>query len=81
MFSHHSVSKYFGNTYVCLLSDQLINYAYKHNMLGITQRHGIITCLPNGDKQKYLLKIGDQSYFQILFIVVHVVKLLIDNSS
>lgn len=80
MVSHHSVSKYFGNTYVCLLSDQLINCAYKHNMLG-TQRHGIITCLPNGGKQKYHLKIGDQSYFQILFIVVHVVKLLIDNSS
>lgn len=29
-----------------------INYAYEHNMLSITQRHGIITWLPKSDKPK-----------------------------
>ena len=33
-----------------------INYGYFVNSLSITQRHGIITCLPKGDKPKHFLK-------------------------
>ena len=33
-----------------------INYGYSVNSLSITQRHGIITCLPKGDKPKHFLK-------------------------
>ena len=33
-----------------------INYEYSVNSLSITQRHGIITCLPKGDKPKHFLK-------------------------
>ena len=33
-----------------------INYGYLTNNLSITQRHGIITCLPKGDKPKQFLK-------------------------
>lgn len=33
-----------------------INYAYEHNLFSITQRLGIITYLPKGDKSKHLLK-------------------------
>ena len=33
-----------------------INYGYDHGQLSITQRQGIITCLPKGDKPRHFLK-------------------------
>ena len=33
-----------------------INYGYLHDELSVTQKHGIITCLPKGDKQKQYRK-------------------------
>ena len=33
-----------------------INYGYENNSLSITQRHGIITLLPKGDKPRHYLK-------------------------
>jgi hypothetical protein len=33
-----------------------INHGYKSNCLSVTQRHGIITLLPKGDKPKHYLK-------------------------
>ena len=36
-----------------------INEGYRDGKLSITQRQGIITCLPKGDKPKQFLKIGD----------------------
>ena len=33
-----------------------INHGYKNNILSITQRHGVITLLPKGDKPKQYLK-------------------------
>lgn len=35
---------------------QSINYAYDHAKLSITQRRGIITCVPKEDKPKHLLE-------------------------
>ena len=33
-----------------------LNYGYINNELSITQKHGIITCLPKGDKPRHFLK-------------------------
>ena len=33
-----------------------INYAYKNNCLSVTQKQGVITCLPKSNKNKRLLK-------------------------
>jgi len=35
-----------------------INYGYITNELSITQKQGIITCLPKGDKPRQLKKDG-----------------------
>ena len=33
-----------------------INYGYKTSQLSITQKQGIITCIPKGDKPKQFMK-------------------------
>ena len=33
-----------------------INYAYKNDCLSVTQKQGVITCLPKPNKNKHLLK-------------------------
>ena len=37
-----------------------LNYGFEHGQMSITQKQGIITCLPKGDKPRKFLKIGDQ---------------------
>ena len=38
-----------------------INYAYRNGLLSVTQKQGIITCLPKPNKARNVLKNGDLS--------------------
>ena len=33
-----------------------LNYGYEHSMLSVTQKHGVITLIPKGDKPRQFLK-------------------------
>ena len=54
--------KFFRNNLGVYLIRSL-NYAYITENLSVTQKQGIITCIPNEGKVKNILKIGDQSHF------------------
>ena len=41
---------------ICIFVVRSINYGYSVDSKSITQRHGIITCLPKEDKPKHFLK-------------------------
>ena len=41
--------------YIGIYVVRSINYGYENNFLSITQRHGVITLLPKGDKPKHFL--------------------------
>ena len=42
-----------------------INYGFKNKQMSVTQRQGIITCIPKEDKPKHLLKPGDLYHYSI----------------
>ena len=45
-----------------------INYGFSIGELSITQKLGLLTCIPKGDKPRHLKKIGDHCLFLILYI-------------
>lgn len=47
--------KVFGK-YIGVFVVRSINYRYKNNILSVTQRHGVITLLPKGDKARHYIK-------------------------
>ena len=42
--------------YIGVFVVRSINYGYKNNILSVTQRHGVITLLPKGDKARHYIK-------------------------
>ena len=48
-----------------------LNYGYKTGSLSITQRQGIITCLPKPNKSPFLLKTGARFLFLMSYIRWH----------
>ena len=52
-----------------------VNYGFSKGELSITQREGIITCIPKENKPRQFVKIIDRFRYSIVYI-----KLLLESS-